>query len=57
MKYRILPGHSFRDSDNTVKTGGDTIELSEDVAKAHADKVELITDSNDGAALDHHPAE
>lgn len=57
MKYRILPGHSFRDSDNTVKTGGDTIELSEDVAKAHADKVEEITDSNDGAGLDQHPAE
>ena len=39
MKYIIQPGHSFVDSDGTVKTGGQVIELSDDVARTHADKV------------------
>ena len=42
MKYRIKPGASFRDSDDSIKTGGQTIELSQDVAALHADKVEPL---------------
>lgn len=42
MKYRILPGYSFRDSDETIKTGGDTIELSDDIATKYADRVEAL---------------
>ena len=38
--YRIRPGHSFRDSDGSTKSGGDLIELGEDIAQLHADKVE-----------------
>jgi hypothetical protein len=34
MKYNIKPGHSFRDSDNSVKTSG-VIELPDDVAATH----------------------
>jgi hypothetical protein len=41
MHYRIKPGYSFRDSDDSLKTGGELIELSPDVAAQHADKVEL----------------
>ncbi len=41
MHYRIKPGHSFRDSDDSIKTAGELIELSPDVAAQHADKVEL----------------
>ena len=40
-RYRILPGHTFRDADSTVKTGGETIELDADVAAAHPHSVEL----------------
>lgn len=40
MKYKIKPGHSFLDSDGTRKEGGAVIELSDDVAAAHADKID-----------------
>jgi hypothetical protein len=40
-QYRIKPGASFRDGD-TVKTGGDLIELDLDMARLHRDKVEEI---------------
>lgn len=40
MKYIIKPGFSFVDSDGSVKSGGDSIALSADVATAHSDKVE-----------------
>ncbi|MEY8688328.1 MAG: hypothetical protein AB9M53_00430 [Leptothrix sp. (in: b-proteobacteria)] len=38
--YRILPGASFRDSDGSVKTAGELIDLGDDLAALHADKVE-----------------
>ena len=58
MKYTINPGYSFLDSDGTVKTGGQTIGLSEDVAKAHAEKVTAVPeDTSAEAAADAHPAE
>jgi hypothetical protein len=40
-QYRIKPGASFRDGD-TVKTGGDLIELDLDMARLHRDKVEEV---------------
>lgn len=40
--YRILPGYSFRDSDDSIKTGGQTIALSPDVAATLAHQVELV---------------
>jgi hypothetical protein len=43
MLYRILPGHSFRVDDETVKGAGELIELSEDTARLHAGKVELAS--------------
>jgi hypothetical protein len=42
MKYKILPGNSFRDTDGSVKTGGELIDLDEDAARIHADKVEPV---------------
>jgi hypothetical protein len=39
MRYIINPGESFRDSDGTVKAGGDEIELDDDMARVHAGKV------------------
>ncbi len=61
MKYRINPGHSFLDSDGSTKTGGDTIDLSDDVAQQHRDKVTALSeaisatdpsDGSDGSAAD-----
>lgn len=40
--YTIRPGHSFREADGSVKSGGQTIELGEDIAELHADKVDLV---------------
>lgn len=42
MKYRIKPGYSFRDSDNSVKSGGDIIDLDAAALAIHGDKVEAI---------------
>ena len=42
MKYRIKPGYSFRDSDNSVKTGGDVIELDAESLAIHGDKVDPV---------------
>lgn len=38
--YRIRPGASFRAPDDSIKTGGQFIELPEELAEHHADKVE-----------------
>lgn len=38
--FRIRPGASLRDVDGTVKTGGDIIELPEDLVEHHADRVD-----------------
>ena len=43
--YRIRQGQSLRDSDGTIKTGGDAIELPDDMADLHRDKVEPLTPS------------
>lgn len=40
--YRIKPGASFRDSDGSVKGGGQLIELGEDIALANADKLDSL---------------
>jgi hypothetical protein len=40
--YRIRSGCSFRLDDTTVRTGGETIELEDDVAASHADKIEPV---------------
>lgn len=52
--YRITAG-SFRDTDNSIKTAGDTIELPPEVAAAHADKVQLL-DPQPGAEPVQTPA-
>ena len=39
-QFKIRPGESFLDSDGSVKTGGQLIELDADMAKAHRDKIE-----------------
>ena len=39
--YTIRPGESFRQPDGAVLTGGDTIELDDDMAALHAGKVDL----------------
>lgn len=38
--YRIQPGASFREPDNSVKTGGEYVELSKELAEQHRDKVD-----------------
>lgn len=40
MLFRIKPGHSFRDHDDTIKGAGELIELDVDTAQLHAHKVE-----------------
>ena len=50
MKYTINGGFSFLDSDGSTKTGGDTIELSDDVAAAHSEKVTPLEAPATGAA-------
>lgn len=40
--YLIRPGEQFRDSDGTVKGGGEMIELDADMAKLHAGKVDPV---------------
>lgn len=44
--YRIKPGASFRDGD-TIKVGGDHIELDLDMAILHRDKIEPLTESDE----------
>ena len=41
-KYLIRDGFSFVEPDATVKTGGDTIELPDDVAAEHLHKLVLL---------------
>jgi hypothetical protein len=41
--YTIRSGCSFRRDDGSLATGGDTIELEDDVASAHAEKLEPVT--------------
>lgn len=41
-QYKIRDGFTFRGDDGQLSTGGDTIELEDDVAAQHAHKLELI---------------
>lgn len=43
-RYKIRAPHTFVEPDGTLKSGGQEIELGEDVAKTHADKVDLVED-------------
>jgi hypothetical protein len=38
--YTIRPGFSFRLSDTDIRAGGDTIELEDDVAALHREKLD-----------------
>jgi hypothetical protein len=45
-KYKIRGGFSFVMDDRTVKSGGDIVDLEDDVARGHAHKLEPVdTDS------------
>lgn len=41
-RYTVLPGHSFDRGDGTTASGGDEIELEDDVAAAHAHRIDAI---------------
>lgn len=43
--YKIRSGCSFRVSDTKVKQGGELIDLEDDVAATHADKIEPVDDA------------
>lgn len=55
-KYRILPGHTYRDADGSVKGPGAEIELGDDVAAMHPGSVELIPDAAEPAEQPAEPA-
>jgi hypothetical protein len=40
--YRIRSGCSFRLADGSLKTAGEPIDLDDDVARDHADKLEPV---------------
>lgn len=44
-RYVIRPGHSFELAGGQVATGGEQIELADDVAALHADKVDPVQPS------------
>ncbi len=52
--YRIRGGASFVTHDEqgnrVIKTGGDTIELEDDVAASHADKIEPMPEGEGAQA-------
>lgn len=49
--YIIKPGFSFRlDDAGATRGAGERIELADDVAKVHAEKIDLVTDSTEQAA-------
>ncbi|MEY2891164.1 MAG: hypothetical protein RJA98_1072 [Pseudomonadota bacterium] len=48
--YTIRAGASFRGDGNKLLTGGDQIELEDDVATAHADKVDLVPGQGEATA-------
>lgn len=45
-KYKIRPGESFRDSDGSIKGGGETIELCDEMAAVHRDRIEPLPEEN-----------
>jgi hypothetical protein len=42
--YRIRSGYRFRLPDGALKTAGDVIELDDDVAQMHVDKLEPVAE-------------
>jgi hypothetical protein len=54
--YTIRDGFSFRMDDNSVKTGGDTIDLDDDVAAMHLHKLEQVTAEAEPSAKQAKPA-
>jgi hypothetical protein len=54
--YRIRAGAAFVRADGSRATGGQLIELDDDVAQAHADKVELVQEPVQAPALGGEPA-
>jgi hypothetical protein len=42
--YTIRTGCSFRLHDGTLRTGGEEIDLEDDVAQIHADKIDLLAE-------------
>jgi hypothetical protein len=40
--YQIRPGFAFVDSDGSTKTGGETIDLDDEFARANAHKVQAL---------------
>ena len=55
--YTIRAGHSLRDSDGSVKTGGMLIELDDDSAARLHDQVEPAPADTHAPAADPAPAE
>jgi hypothetical protein len=55
--YTIRSGCSFRRDNGSLATGGDTIELEDDVATAHAEKIEPVADEPQAEAPADPPAE
>lgn len=53
--YRINPGYSFRDSCNTVRGGDELIELAEDFAQQHREKVTQVEEPAGAAELSDTP--
>lgn len=51
--YRILPGHRFNDGQRDY-TSGEVIQLGDDIAAQHADKVELVEDVQTSEPGDEH---
>jgi hypothetical protein len=43
-RFKIRSGCSFRVDADMVKNGGDMIELDEDIAQLHSDKIEALDD-------------
>lgn len=43
-RYTIRSGCSFKQPDGTTLAAGDEIELPDDVANSHADKLDLLPD-------------
>jgi hypothetical protein len=45
-RYKILPGHKFTtDTPGEVLTGGQFVQLEDDVAALHPDKIELAEEA------------
>jgi hypothetical protein len=54
--YRINPGRTVRMEDGTVKTGGEVIDLGDDIAAANPGVAERLPDDEQPHADDHQAA-